>query len=311
MQIGDAFALAFEPFAFEVRHNDQILFSVLRRRQTSRAVQSEGRKMLDLSTVRIAFLGFGNMASAMADGWIRSGAVKPEQLGAASRRQDVLEARTKARGMKAFATCEEAARWADVVVVAVKPHLVEGVVKPIRGILKDRLVLSVAVGRLFDFYESILESGTRHLSTLPNTPVSINEGIVICEARHSMTLDDEAFVEQLFAKLGLAEFADEKMMSAAGTLAGCGPAFAAMFIEALADGAVKHGVPRAAAYSLASQMLAGTAKLQLETGAHPGAMKDAVCSPGGTTIIGVAALERKGFRSAVIDAIDAIETRSR
>ena len=257
--------------------------------------------MLDLSTVRIAFLGFGNMASAMADGWIRSGAVKPEQLGAASRRQDVLEARTKARGMKAFATCEEAARWADVVVVAVKPHLVEGVVKPIRGILKDRLVLSVAVGRLFDFYESILEPGTRHLSTLPNTPVSINEGIVICEARHSMTLDDEAFVEQLFAK----------MMSAAGTLAGCGPAFAAMFIEALADGAVKHGVPRAAAYSLASQMLAGTAKLQLETGAHPGAMKDAVCSPGGTTIIGVAALERKGFRSAVIDAIDAIETRSR
>ena len=252
--------------------------------------------MLDLSTVRIAFLGFGNMASAMADGWIRSGVVKPEQLGAASRRQDVLEARTKARGMKAFATCEEAARWADVVVVAVKPHLVEGVVKPIRGILKDRLVLSVAVGRLFDFYESILESGTRHLSTLPNTPVSINEGIVICEARHSMTLDDEAFVEQLFAKLGLA---------------GCGPAFAAMFIEALADGAVKHGVPRAAAYSLASQMLAGTAKLQLETGAHPGAMKDAVCSPGGTTIIGVAALERKGFRSAVIDAIDAIETRSR
>ena len=93
---------AFEPFAFEVRHNDQILFLVLRR---------------------------------------RSGAVKPEQLGAASRRQDVLEARTKARGMKAFATCEEAARWADVVVVAVKPHLVEGVVKPIRGILKDRLVL--------------------------------------------------------------------------------------------------------------------------------------------------------------------------
>ena len=258
--------------------------------------------MLDLFTVRIAFLGFGNMASAMADGWIRSGAVKPEQLGAASRRQDVLEARTKARGMKAFATCEEAARWADVVVVAVKP---------IRGILKDRLVLSVAVGRLFDFYESILEPGTRHLSTLPNTPVSINEGIVICEARHSMTLDDEAFVEQLFAKLGLAEFADEKMMSAVGTLAGCGPAFAAMFIEALADGAVKHGVPRAAAYSLASQMLAGTAKLQLETGAHPGAMKDAVCSPGGTTIIGVAALERKGFRSAVIDAIDAIETRSR
>lgn len=151
----------------------------------------------------------------------------------------------------------------------------------------------MAVGRLFDFYESILEPGTRHLSTLPNTPVSINEGIVICEARHSMTLDDEAFVEQLFAKLGLAEFADEKMMSAAGTLAGCGPAFAAMFIEAPADGAVKHGVPRAAAYSLASQMLAGTAKLQLEHGRASRCDEGRRLPPGGTTIIGVAALERK------------------
>ena len=114
---------------------------------------------------------------------------------------------------------------------------------------------------------------------------------------------------RLFAKLGLAEFADEKMMSAAGTLAGCGPAFAAMFIEALGDAAVKHGVARADAYRMASQMIVGTGKLQLASGQHPGAMKDAVCSPGGTTIIGVAALERKGFRSAVIDAIDAIQNK--
>lgn len=265
--------------------------------------------MLDISTARIAFLGFGNMASAMADGFLRSGVVKPEQLGAASRRQDVLKAKTDARGMHALATCEEAARWADVVIVAVKPHLVNPVVTPLADILKDKLVLSVAVGRLCEDYEAILASGTRHLSTLPNTPVSINEGIVICEARHTLTVDDQAYVEQLFGLLGLCEFVDDRTMSAAGTLAGCGPAFAAMFIEALADGAVKHGVPRVMALSLASQMLAGTAKLQLATGQHPGAMKDAVCSPGGTTIIGVAALERKGFRSAVIDAIDAIENR--
>lgn len=265
--------------------------------------------MLDISTSRIAFLGFGNMASAMADGFLRSGAIKPEQLGAASRRQDVLKTKTDARGMHAFTTCEEAARWADVVIVAVKPHLVNPVVTPIADILKDKLVLSVAVGRLCEDYEAILASGTRHLSTLPNTPVSINEGIVICEARHTLTVDDQAYVEKLFGLLGLCEFVDDRTMSAAGTLAGCGPAFAAMFIEALADGAVKHGVPRAMALSLASQMLAGTAKLQLATGLHPGAMKDAVCSPGGTTIIGVAALERKGFRSAVIDAIDAIEMR--
>ena len=222
--------------------------------------------MLDISTARIAFLGFGNMASAMADGFLRSGVVKPEQLGAASRRQDVLKAKTDARGMHAFATCEEAARWADVVIVAVKPHLVNPVVTPLADILKDKLVLSVAVGRLCEDYEAILASGTRHLSTLPNTPVSINEGIVICEARHTLTVDDQAYVEQLFGLLGLCEFVDDRTMSAAGTLAGCGPAFAAMFIEALADGAVKHGVPRVMALSLASQMLAGTAKLQLATG---------------------------------------------
>lgn len=265
--------------------------------------------MLDLATARIAFLGFGNMAGAMADGFIRSGAIAPERMGAASRRQDVLAERTSARGMKAFATSEEAARWADVVIVAVKPHLVAEVAAPLADILKDKLVLSVAVGKLCADYEAILAPGTRHLSTLPNTPVSVNEGIVICEGCHTLTPEDLAFVQSLFGLLGLCEFADERTMSAAGTLAGCGPAFAAMFIEALADGAVKHGVPRAMALSLASQMLAGTAKLQLATGTHPGAMKDAVCSPGGTTIIGVAALERKGFRSAVIDAIDAIEAR--
>ena len=97
-------------------------------------------------------------------------------------------------------------------------------------------------------------------------------------------------------------------MDAGSAVAGCGPAFVDLFIEALADGAVKHGLPRAAAYRLASQMLAGTGKLQLETGAHPGAMKDAVCSPGGTTIVGVSVLEEMGFRAAVIDAIDAIES---
>lgn len=265
--------------------------------------------MLDLRTARVAFLGFGNMASAMADGFIRSGILSAGQLGAASRRQDVLAERTASRGMKAFAACEDAARWADIVIIAVKPHLVAEVVSPIKAVLKDKLVLSVAVNKFFDDLEGVLEPGTRHLSTLPNTPVSVCEGIVICEERHSLTSDDEAAVRSLFGALGLCLFVPAKIMPAAGTLSGCGPAFAAMFIEALADGAVKHGVPRAAAYRLASQMLAGTAKLQLATGQHPGVMKDAVCSPGGTTIIGVAALEKAGMRSAVIEAIDAIVSR--
>ena len=265
--------------------------------------------MLDINTVRIAFIGFGNMACAMADGWIRSGKVAPEQLGAASRRQEVLQAKTSSRGMKAFADNRSAAQWADVVVIAVKPHLVAAVTEPMKDVLAEKLVLSVAVNVLFEDYELLLAPGTHHLSTLPNTPVAVNEGIVVCEARHSLSKEEKAFTDELFGLLGLSADVDAKAMPAAGTVSGCGPAFAAMFIEALADGAVRHGVPRATAYKLASQMVAGTAKLQLETGMHPGAMKDAVCSPGGTTIVGVAALERRGFRSAVMDSIDAVVNR--
>ena len=264
--------------------------------------------MLELSTLKLGFIGFGNMATAMADGFIRSGVISADRLGASSRRFDVLESKTRARGMRAFQSTEALADWADVVIVAVKPHLVETVLAPVAATLGSKVVLSVAVNLLFDAYEKMLPAGTRHLSLLPNTPVAVCEGIALCEATHSLG-EDRDVVATLLSSLGLCEFVDTKTMSAAGTLAGCGPAFAALFIEALADGAVKHGVPRALAISLASQMLAGTAKLQLETGTHPGAMKDAVCSPGGTTIMGVATLERRGFRSAVIDAIDAIETK--
>ena len=133
--------------------------------------------MADISELKIAFIGFGNMASAMADGWIKSGKVSAAHLGAASRRLDVLKAKTDARGMTAFETNEAAARWADVVVIAVKPYLVRDVVTPLKAILADKVVLSVAVNLLFDDYEALLAPGTHHLSTLPNTPVAVNEGI--------------------------------------------------------------------------------------------------------------------------------------
>jgi pyrroline-5-carboxylate reductase len=265
--------------------------------------------MKSLSETKIAFIGFGSMATAMADGFLLSGKIPAGSLGASSRRFSVLEEKTKARGMHAFASNEEAAKWCDVAIIAVKPYLIADVVKPLASVLKDKIVVSVAVNVLFDDYEAILEKGTHHLSILPNTPAAVCEGATVCEAKHSLTPEETELVTNLLKLLGLTVFADAKTMSPAGTVTGCGPAFAAMFIEALADGAVKHGVPRAMAYQLASQMLAGTAKLQLKTGTHPGAMKDAVCSPGGTTIVGVAALERRGFRSAVIDAIDAIENK--
>ena len=190
-----------------------------------------------------------------------------------------------------------------------KPYQVEAVLAPVREQLADKIVVSVAAGVTFDDCERMLAPGTHHLSIVPNTPVSVCEGFIVCERRHSLSDGEWRQVEALFSKIGLVLPMDTALLGISSAVCGCGPAVVAMFIEALGDAAVKHGVARADAYRMASQMIVGTGKLQLASGQHPGAMKDAVCSPGGTTIAGVAELERKGFRGAVIDAIDAIQNK--
>ena len=265
--------------------------------------------MLDAKNVRIGFIGFGNMAQAMAQGLLAVGAVRADQICACAKNWEKLCANTRPQGLRPCRDAAETAASADLVVVAVNPYLVEQVLAPIKELLKEKIVVSVAAGMPFEKYEQILAPGTHHLSTVPNTPISVGEGIIACESRHSLTQEEWALFEEVFGKAALVQLVDTAQLSVAGTLAGCGPAFAAMFIEALADGAVQQGLPRALAYRLASQMMVGTGRLQLASGAHPGAMKDAVCSPGGTTIVGVAELERHGFRSALIDALDAIENR--
>ncbi len=258
----------------------------------------------------VGFIGFGNMAQAMADGFLRAGVLSPGQLCACARSWEKLLASAGARGIRALASAEEVAKQADVVIVAVKPWQVEAVLTPIKEILREKALVSVAVNLLYDEYEMFLAPGSHHLSILPNTPVAVGEGILICEEKHSLTESQMEQVTALLSSLGLVETVDAAHMGIAGTLSGCGPAFAAQFVEALADAAVLHGLSRQAAYRLASQMMAGTGKLQLDTGAHPASMKDAVCSPGGTTIAGVTALEKNGFRGAVIEGIDAIMERS-
>ena len=167
------------------------------------------------------------------------------------------------------------------------------------------MVVSVAAGVLFDDYEEMLAPGTHHLSTIPNTPIAVGAGVLAVEDAHSLTDEEYATVCGLFSPIALIEPVPGHLLSVASGIAGCGPAFAALFIESLGDAAVKNGLQRATAYRLAAQMIRGTGMLYLENGEHPGVMKDAVCSPGGTTIRGVAALERCGFRNAVISAVDA------
>ena len=243
------------------------------------------------SSIELGFIGFGNMAQAMAQGLVDSGALSGEHIHACAGRFDKLQATAEKLGVNAY---REAVEASDFVVLAVKPYLIEQVVEPVRELLADKAVISVAAGRDFAFYEGVLAPNSRHLSTIPNTPIAVGTGVIACEQRHSLTDEQLQTFENLFGRIALIEWVDGKLLSTASSIAGCGPAFAAMFLESLGDAGVKHGLPRAA-------------KLHLETGTHPGAMKDAVCSPGGTTIKGVAALEKDGFRGCVIDAIDAIE----
>ena len=261
---------------------------------------------MNINDVKIGFIGFGNMAQAMVQGLLRKQVVAPPQIHACAKNYDKLC--KNVYGVEAHKTAAEIAENADVIVVAVKPNLVKEVLEQIGQQLKGKIIFSVAAGVTFDDYEEIIP-GTHHLSCIPNTPVSVCDGIYVCEERHNLTEAEEELLRAVFEPTGLMIALDSKQYSAGSALAGCGPAFVAMFIEALADGAVKNGLQREVAYRLASQMLCGTARLQLETGAHPAAMKDAVCSPGGLTIKGVAALEQGGLRAAVISAIDAIENQ--
>ncbi len=257
----------------------------------------------------IGVIGFGNIAQALIGGLLKVHAIDPGKVHVCAAHADKLYKNAAKFHINPYQTAQEVIEKSDVVILAVKPYQMEKVVAPIKELLKDKIVVSVASGWMFERLETILTAGTHHITISPNTPVAVAEGIIIVQDMHSLTDFEFEELMRLLKQTALVEVLDAEHMSIAGTLSGATPAYAAMFIEALGDAGVKHGLTRAAAYRLASQMLAGTGKLYLEHQNHPGAMKDAVCSPGGITIVGVEALEQNGFRYAVMSAIDACQNK--
>lgn len=257
--------------------------------------------------MNIGFIGYGNMASAIAKGWINKDKSLSHHIYACAKNYEKLKQNTQSLKIHPCKDAKEVIKECDLIIIAIKPYMVEDVIKPLALLLKDKIVVSVVAGYDFSKYEEILEKGTAHISTIPNTPVAVNEGIIICENTHSLNDEQLHSFKELFSLSGFIEFVDSELLSIAGTMSGCTPAFTAMYIEALGDAGVKYGLSREVSYALASQMLVGTGKLAFETKLHPGMLKDQVCSPKGTTIKGVSSLEKNGFRSAVIQAIDEIE----
>lgn len=254
----------------------------------------------------LGFIGMGNMAQALAQGFIASGALKGERVFAYAPHQEKLRANAERIGFQPVASLTELAAAADTLVMACKPYQIESVVTELGDALLGKALVSIAAGWDFARYESVLPQSTRFQFVMPNTPAMVREGVLLFEEKTSLEKAERQELMDLFSTVGVVEVVPSRLMSAAGTVTGCGPAFVDLMIEAYADAAVKYGVPRAQAYALVAQMVKGSAALALETKEQPGILKDAVCSPGGTTIRGVCSLEEDGFRAACIHSIDAI-----
>ena len=256
--------------------------------------------------MRIGFIGLGNMATAIIGGLLAQGIVEPGDIVGSAKTAATRERRAAELGIAVTADNVEVARQADVLVLAVKPVFFPEVVAEVRGAVDDgTLVVSIAAGLTLEGIEGLFGKPVRLIRCMPNTPALVGEGCTAVCPGPRATAEDEALVLRLMGACGTASVIPERLMDAASAVAGSSPAFVFMFIEALADGAVAAGMPRAQAVEFAAQAVAGSARLLLETGRHPGELKDMVCSPGGTTIEGVAALEAGAFRAAVMEAVAA------
>ena len=256
--------------------------------------------------MKIGFIGMGNMATALARGFVACGKLCGADILAFDPTAEKLQAMAGELGLLPLGSEREVAERADVVLMACKPYHVEGAVAAMGDALVGKALLSIALGWDHARYQAILPAGTRVQFVMPNTPAMVGEGMFLFEQTSSFTAAEADFFKDLFAAIGVVEVLPTEQMGIGGALSGCGPAFVDLMIEAFADAGVLYGLPRDKAMKLVSQTVLGAAKLQRETGLHPGALKDMVCSPGGSTIRGVAALEQNCFRGAAIAAIEAI-----
>lgn len=253
--------------------------------------------------MKIGFVGCGNMAGAMLKGILNSGDFKKEDLIASAKTVRTREKIEKEFGINRADTNAQVAEFADVVFLAVKPQFLEGVLNEIRDCVReDQLYISIAPGKTLQWLNERLGAKTKIIRTMPNTPAMVGEGMTGLCVNELVTEEETALAVKLCNSFGRTEVVPEHLMDAVVGVSGSSPAYVFMFLEAMADAAVADGMPRAQAYKFAAQSVLGSAKLMLETGKHPGELKDMVCSPAGTTIQAVRVLEEKGFRSAVIEA---------
>jgi pyrroline-5-carboxylate reductase len=265
-----------------------------------------------MAQLKIGFLGAGKMATALAKGFLHARLAKANQLVAADPFAAAREHFAAETGAKTFATNLEAARAAKILILATKPDQVTAALAEISGVFsQNHLLISIAAGVTLAKLESALPAGARVVRVMPNTPALVGAGASGFSPGKNATAADGNLAQKLLSAVGLALPVKESLLDAVTGLSGSGPAYVYQFIEALSDGGVAAGLPRDVATRLAAQTVLGGAKMVLETGLHPGALKDQVTSPGGTTIEGVHELEKGRLRATVMSAVRAATEKSK
>jgi len=255
-------------------------------------------------SIKIGFIGCGNMGTAMLQGILDSGKCQPGDMMISCRTQATLDEKKAQFGVQTSTDNRGVAAFADILFLAVKPQFYAEVIEEIKDALtEEQIIVSIAPGKTLAWFDEQLGRKLKVIRTMPNTPAMVKAGMMGMCAGEKVTEEDIALVREICGGFSETEVIPEHLMDVVTAVSGSSPAYVFLFIEAMADAAVAGGMPRAQAYKFAAQAVMGSAKMVLETGMHPGELKDMVCSPAGTTIQAVRVLEEKGLRSSVIEAM--------
>ena len=261
---------------------------------------------------KVGFVGAGNMGEALIKGLVESNLVPAESIHATDVRLERLRELDRQYGIQVASSNEALVKQCDIVILAVKPQIMEPVLTEIAAaVTRRKLLISIAAGVSTAKIRAALGRDARLIRVMPNTPALVLEGVTAVAKAEGLEPGDLDIAGEIFSAVGRVVTLDESLMDAVTGLSGSGPAYIAVVIESLADGGVKMGLDRITAMTLATQTVLGAARLLRETGMHPGALKDMVSSPGGTSIAGVAALEAGGIRDTIITAVERATLRSR
>ena len=262
--------------------------------------------------MKIGVIGLGNMAGAMIGGLLAKGYAKAEEIWGSDADAATAKKRTKEFGIHIAKDNKETAAEADYLILAVKPQFAAGVIDEIRDAAKEgQVVISIMAGKSIAWIMEKFGREIKLVRCMPNTAALVGEAVTALSPSEKVGKEELDTVKGILESFGRAEVVPEHLMDSVVGVSGSAPAYVFMFIEAMADAAVEGGMPRQQAYTFAAQAVLGSAKLMLETGKHPGELKDMVCSPAGTTIAAVRVLEERGLRGAVIDAVGAAIQRSK